>query len=82
MQATGGYRMKPTNFYFFSYPVEGKRRPVMTTYRMTVETAAERLPPGHEPVLSSLEVRNLPENEAEMRDLQTGCLQVGFGMKV
>lgn len=74
--------MKPTNFYFFSYPVEGRKRPAVTTYRMTIETAAERLPPGHEPVPWSLEVRNLPETEEEMRALQTGCLQVGFGRHV
>lgn len=77
----GGHRMKPTNFYFFSYPVEGKKRPAVTTYRMTVEEAAKRLPPGHEPVPWSLEVRNMPETDKELMGMSAGCLYVGFGEK-
>jgi len=70
--------MKATEFYFFSYPVEGRKKPATTTYRMTIEQAAERLPPGHEPILSSREVRQCPETMDERYAMGGGALYVPF----
>lgn len=53
--------MRPTPFYFFEHTPPGARRPKRTTYRMTIEDAAERLP-GAEPLEWSKEVRNLPDD--------------------
>jgi hypothetical protein len=51
--------MRPTPFYFFEYLPEGAKKPKRTTYRMTVEEAAERLP-GAVPIEWTKEIRNLP----------------------
>ena len=53
--------MRPTPFYFFEYTTPGARRPKRTTYRMTIEDAAQRLP-GAVPVEWSKEIRNLPDD--------------------
>lgn len=52
--------MRPTPFYFFEYLPPGAKKPKRTTYRMTVEDAAERFP-GATPITSTREIRNLPE---------------------
>ncbi len=52
--------MRPTAFYFFEYTPPGAKRSKITTYRMTIEEAAERLP-GAVPVEWSKEIRNLPD---------------------
>jgi hypothetical protein len=52
--------MRPTAFYFFEYVPPGAKKPKVTTYRMTIEEAADRLP-GAVPVEWSKEIRNLPE---------------------
>lgn len=53
--------MRPTPFYFFEHTPPGARKPVRTTYRMTIEQAAERLP-GWTPVEWTKEIRNLPDD--------------------
>lgn len=62
--------MRPVAFYLFEHTPPGARRPKRTTYRMTIEEAAERLP-GAVPLEWSKEVRQLPEGD----DLVSG----GFG---
>lgn len=52
--------MKPTPFYFFEYLPAGAKKPKRTTYRMTIEDAAQRLP-GAVPIESTKEIRDLPE---------------------
>lgn len=61
--------MKPTPFYFFLYLPPGAKKPKRTTYRMTIEQAAERLP-GSVPDELSKEIRNLPDDS----DLVNGGL--------
>ena len=53
--------MRPAAFYFFEYTPPGAKRPKRTTYRMTIEDAAQRLP-GAVPVEWSKEIRNLPDD--------------------
>lgn len=53
--------MRPTPFYFFFHLAPGAKKPQRTTYRMTIETAAERLP-GAWPDELSKEIRNLPDD--------------------
>lgn len=53
--------MRPTPFYFFEYLPEGGKKPKRTTYRMTIEDAAQRLP-GAVPVEWTKEIRNLPDD--------------------
>ncbi len=53
--------MRPTPFYFFEYTPPGARRPKRTTYRMTIEEAAVRLP-GAVPIESTREIRPLPDD--------------------
>jgi hypothetical protein len=53
--------MRPTPFYFFLYLPPGARKPKRTTYRMTIEDAAVRLP-GAWPDELSKEIRNLPDD--------------------
>lgn len=64
---------KATNFYFWRIdcPFTGKRR--TTDYRMTDEMAAERYP-GAERLDDTLEVRHLPENDAEIEALSLSRL--------
>jgi hypothetical protein len=57
--------MKPTPFYFFEYLPPGAKKPKRTTYRMTIEDAAQRLA-GAVPVLSTEEIRNLPEDADDL----------------
>lgn len=52
-------RMRPTPFYFFFHLPPGAKKPKRTTYRMTIEDAAVRLP-GAWPDELSKEIRNLP----------------------
>lgn len=54
--------MRPTPFYFFEYTPPGAKKPKRTTYRMTIEDAAKRLP-GAVPVEWTKEIRNLPDDE-------------------
>lgn len=53
--------MRPTPFYFFFYLPPGAKKPKRTTYRMTIEEAAVRLP-GAWPDKLSREIRNLPDD--------------------
>ncbi len=68
--------MRPEHFYYFRYPMPGKKKPVKSTYRMTLQTAAQRLPPGYEPILESLQVIQVPETIEEQFQLTLGHLQV------
>ncbi|MFN7725188.1 MAG: hypothetical protein ACK5QH_08975 [Rubrivivax sp.] len=54
--------MRPTPFYLFEYTLPGAQRPKRTTYRMTIEEAAERYP-GAVPIEWSREIRNLPDDD-------------------
>lgn len=53
---------RPTPFYFFLYLPPGAKKPKRTTYRMTIEDAAVRLP-GAWPDELSKEIRNLPDDD-------------------
>lgn len=53
--------MRPTPFYFFFHLPPGAKKPKRTTYRMTIEDAAVRLP-GAWPDELSKEIRNLPDD--------------------
>lgn len=58
---------KPTEYFFWIVDSEtppGKR--IKTRHRMTRETALERHGASAEPILSSREVRDLPETDEEM----------------
>jgi hypothetical protein len=67
--------MIPTAFYIFQYPQPGAKKLQRTTYRMTIETAAERFP-GAMPIEYTREMRNLPENDDELYKVSAGNLNV------
>lgn len=53
--------MKKVEFYTWMLPPDPwRRKPQPSTYKMDRETAEKRYP-GAEPILSTLEVRELPE---------------------
>lgn len=57
--------MRPTPFYLFEYTLPGATKPKRTTYRMTIENAAKRFP-GAVPLQTTKEMRNLPDDPANV----------------
>jgi hypothetical protein len=59
--------MKDVEYFYFTLPPDiWRKKPHSSSHKMTREQAAKRYP-GAEPILSSREVRRLPDTEAEVR---------------
>jgi hypothetical protein len=59
--------MKNVEFFTFMLPADiWRKKPHPSSFKMTIERTAEHYP-GAEPILSSREVRPVPETEEEAR---------------
>lgn len=62
--------MKDVEFFYFTLPPDiWRKKPYPSGWKMSREDAAIRHP-GAEPILSSREIRRVPETEEEVRAVQ------------
>lgn len=70
--------MEGKKYYFFEYDRPGKKTPGRTSWRMTIEHAAQMYP-GYRPIMSTEEIRqNLPAwDNFKPYEPGTGPLHIG-----